>query len=426
MKRNLLAMCLLLLLVFVPAVEAAPSVSARCAILIDAESGLVLYEKNAHTRMYPASTTKVMTAILALENGNFDDVVTVSYNAVNTISFDSSKAGLYEGEEISFKDLVYTLLICSANDSANVIAEHIAGDVSSFVDMMNTRALEIGAKNTHFVNTHGLHNESHYTTAYDLAILASHAMKMPVFREIVAMRSYSLAPSNKFDETRYFNSTNHLLNPNSRYYYKNAVGIKTGYTDNAKSCLVSAAEANGKTYIAVVLGAENIDGQSMSFVDSRALLSYGVENYEPVELCKAGAFAKPIPIQNAKDTDAVSVHTSAGVFAILPDGTTPEETQMREYIKMDLKAPVSAGTVLGRREYWYGDIKVGETFLVADTDIAKENVFVRFFKTVFSSIWVYAVLLLVLCVFIFRHTKHIRVRRERRQRAEMRRRNKYQ
>ncbi len=426
MKRKLSALCLLLLLVFVPTAYAAPAVSAPCAVLISADSGLVLYEKNAHTRMYPASTTKVMTAILALENGNFDDVVTVSHNAVNTISFDSSKAGLYEGEHISFKDLVYTLLICSANDSANVIAEHIAGDVSAFVDMMNKRASELGAKNTHFVNTHGLHNESHYTTAYDLAILARHAMTIPAFREIVAMRSYSLAPSNKFDETRYFNSTNHLLNPNSPYYYKNAIGIKTGYTDNAKSCLVSAAEANGKTYIAVVLGAENIDGQAMSFVDSRTLLSHGVENYEPVELCKAGAFAKPIPIQNAKDTDVAGVHTATAVNAVLPEGAKAEEVEMREYIKVDLKAPVTAGTVLGRREYWCGDVKVGEAALVADADIAKENGFVRFFKTIFSSFWFYAILFLVLFVLFFRGTKRMRVRRERRQRAEMRRRNKYQ
>lgn len=376
--------------------------------------------------MYPASTTKIMTAILALENGNFDDMVTVSHDAVFSISYDSSKAGLYEGEIISFKDLVYTLLICSANDSANVIAEHISGSISAFVDKMNQRAKELGAENTHFVNTHGLHNEDHYTTAYDLAILARHAMTIPAFREIVSMRSYSLAPSNKFDETRHFNSTNHLLNPNSPYYYKHAVGIKTGYTDNAKSCLVSAAEANGKMYISVVLGAENADGQSMSFVDSRTLLSHGVEKYKPAELCKAGAFAKPIPVKNAKGTDSVGVHTSSAALAVLPEGTAAESVEMREYINTKLEAPVAMGTVLGRREYWLGDIKVAETQLIADADIENQGFFARLFSNLFTSFWFYLALVFVLLLLFGRRIKKMKARRERRQRAEMRRRSKYQ
>ena len=426
MKRKITALCLSFILLFAPGVMAAPSVSAPAAVLIAADSGLVLYAKNEHARMYPASTTKIMTAILALENGNFDDMVTVSHDAVFTISYDSSKAGLYEGEIISFKDLVHTLLICSANDSANVIAEYVSGSVSAFVDKMNQRAAELGAKNTHFVNTHGLHHEDHYTTAYDLAILARHAMTLPQFREIVSMRSYSLAPSNKFDETRHFNSTNHLLNPNSPYYYKHAIGIKTGYTDNAKSCLVSSAEANGKTYIAVVLGAENADGQAMSFVDSRTLLSYGVDSFKPVELCKAGAYAKPIPVKNAKGTDNVSVHTSTAAAAILPQGTAPESVEMREYIKKDLEAPVAKGTVLGRREYWLGEVKVAETFLVADSDIEKQGFFARLFSSILSSFWFYLALVLVLILLFGRRIKKMKARRDRRHRAEMRRRSKYQ
>ncbi len=426
MKRKIMAICLLLLLVCTHSVLAAPSVSAPRAILIDADSGLVLYEKNAHETGYPASTTKVMTAILALENGNMDDIVTVSFNAVNSISYDSSKAGLYEGEEISFRDLVHTLLICSANDSANVIAEHVAGSIDAFVDLMNTRAKELGAKNTHFVNTHGLHNENHYTTAYDLAMLARHAMTIPGFSEIVCMRSYSLAPSNKFDETRYFNSTNHLLNPQSQYYYEPAIGIKTGYTDNAKSCLVSAAASGDRTFIAVVLGAENIDGQAMSFVDSRTLLSYGVENFKPIALCAENDTAEAIPVRNAKNTDAVSVHTTSSVSAILPAGVKAEEVEKREFIKKDLEAPVPAGTVIGRREYWYKDTKVGETYLAADTDIEKKNAIAGVFRGIFSSIWLYAVIILLLLIFLIRRARKTRIRRERRQRAEMRRRNRYQ
>lgn len=426
MKRKLLAICLILLPLLASFAEAAPAVSAPRAILMDAKTGLVLYEKNAHQKAYPASTTKVMTAILALEKGNLDEMVTVSFNAVNSISYDSSKAGLFEGEVFSMKDLVYSLLICSANDAANVIAEHIGGDIESFVDMMNTRAAELGAKNTHFVNTHGLHNADHYTTAYDLAVLAKHALSLPHFREIVAMRSYVLEPTDKYEEKRYLNSTNHLLNPQSPYYYADAIGIKTGYTDDAKSCLVSASETEDASYIAVVLGAENADGQSMSFVDSRTILTYGAEYCPPVTLSVAGTPAEGIPVKKAKDTDVVSVHTADTVLAALPEGATAEEVETLEYIKTDLEAPVEAGTVLGRVEYKYNDQIIGQTYLVADTNVEKRSLIGSFFRWIFSSVWTYGILLILFIVISVNRTRKTRAKRRRVRQAEIRRRNKYQ
>lgn len=393
---------------------------------MDAKTGLILYEKNAHEKAYPASTTKVMTAILALENGNMEDMVTVSWNAVNTISYDSSKAGLFEGEVFSFRELVYALMVCSANDAANVIAEHIAGDVPSFVEMMNRRAEELGAKNTHFVNAHGLHNENHYTTAYDLAILGRHAMTLPHFQDIVTTRSMVLEPTDKYEEKRYLNSTNHLLNPQSQYYYANATGIKTGYTDNAKSCLVSAAESNDANYIAVVLGAENIDGQSMSFVDSRTLLSYGVEHCPPVLLSEAGTEVEAIPVKKGKGTDAVGAHTAEVVKAILPEGTDAAAIQKLEYIKTDLEAPVEAGQVIGKVEYKYGDIFVGETYLVASEAVERRSLIGSLFIKLFTSFWTWGILIIVLAVFTVSKTRKTRARNMRRRQAEIRRRNKYQ
>ncbi len=426
MKRKILVLCLFLLPFLVSVAEAAPAVSAPYAILTDANTGLVLYEKNAHTRAYPASTTKVMTAILALEKGNLDDTVPVSFNAVNSISSDSSKAGLFEGESFTLRELVYALLICSANDAANVIAEHIAGDIGSFVEMMNTRAAELGAENTHFVNTHGLHSESHYTTAYDLALLARHAMTLPPFPEIVQMRQYVLAPTHKYDENRYLNSTNHLLNPQSEYYYADAIGIKTGYTDEAKSCLVSASQTENGSYIAVVLGAESAGGQTMSFVDSRSLLVWGAENCLPTPLGEAGAPAEGVPVRKAEGTDTVTVHTESAVSAILPPGVTADDVEKLEYINKHLEAPVKAGTVVGRVEYRYQGRVVGQTHLVADTDVAKKNVVAHFFRALFSSVWTYAIILIVLTVFITVRTRKSRAINRRIRQAEIRRRNKYQ
>lgn len=426
MKRKLLAICLILLPLLASFAEAAPAISAPRAILMDAKTGLVLYEKNAHQKAYPASTTKVMTAILALEKGNMEDMVSVSFNAVNSISYDSSKAGLFEGEVFSMRDLVYALLICSANDAANVIAEHIGGDIESFVDMMNTRAKELGAENTHFVNAHGLHNENHYTTAYDLAVLAKHALTLPHFREIVAMRSYVLEPTDKYEEKRHLNSTNHLLNPQSQYYYKDAIGIKTGYTDNAKSCLVSASETKNGSYIAVVLGAENEDGLSMSFVDSRAILTYGAEYCPPVTLSVAGTPAEGIPVKKAKNTDTVSVHTRDTVMAALPEGVSVEEVETLEYIKTDLEAPVPKDTVLGRVEYKLGDKIIGQTYLVSDADVEKRSLIGSFFVWIFSSVWTYGILLILLIVVSVSRTRKTRAKRRRVRQAEIRRRNKYQ
>ncbi len=426
MKRKILAICLCLIPLLATFAEAAPSVSAPCAILTDAKSGVVLYEKNAYTRAYPASTTKVMTAILALENGNLDDVVPVSFNAVNSISYDSSKAGLFEGESFTLREMVYALLICSANDAANVIAEHIAGDIESFVGMMNSRAAELGAQNTHFVNAHGLHNTQHYTTAYDLALLARHAMTLPEFADIVQMRSYVLEPTDKYEEKRYLNSTNHLTNPQSEYYYANAVGIKTGYTDEAKSCLVSAAKAGDGMYIAVVLGAESMDGRSMSFVDSRALLSWGAEYCKPTLLCEAGAAAEGVPVQKAKNTSAVAVHTETAVSAILPDWATPQDVEKLEYINKNLVAPVSAGTAVGRVEYRYKGTLVGQTYLVASEDVEKRNLIADFFLQIFTSLWTYGILAVLLLLLISIRTRKRRAKNRRVRAAEIRRRNKYQ
>ena len=224
-----------------------PSVYSPACILIDADSGKILYSKNANTKMYPASTTKIMTAILTLENCKLDDVAIASHNAVYSIPYGYSVATIQEGEELTIEQLLNVLLIPSANDAAVVLAEHIAGSVEAFSDMMNSKAVELGCKNTHFVNPNGIHDEEHYSTAYDLALIGKYAMQFDTFRTIVQKTSYSLPKTNKYDkEDRLFNTTNDLIKKNyssspTNYYYQYATGAKTGYTDAAKSCIVATA-----------------------------------------------------------------------------------------------------------------------------------------------------------------------------------------
>ena len=197
---------------YVHAEDSEISTYSPACLLMEASTGKVIYEKNAYTRMYPASTTKIMTAILVLENGNLSDTVTVSENAVLSIPDGYSTAQLQIGEQLTVVQLLYALLLPSANDAAVALAEYIAGSVDSFASMMNTKAIEIGCKDTHFVNPNGVHNENHYSTAYDLALMGQYAMKNATFRSIVSTTQFSLPITNQYDNTdRIFRNTNSLL-----------------------------------------------------------------------------------------------------------------------------------------------------------------------------------------------------------------------
>lgn len=212
-------------------------------ILMDAKTGNILYSKNAFEKKYPASTTKLMTAILTLENCKLTDVVTVSHNAIFSIPIGYSHASLQEGEELTVEELLNVLLIPSANDAAVALAEHIAGSVENFATMMNNKAKELGCLNTNFINPNGVHDNSHYSTAYDLALIGQYAMKFDDILRIAKVTQYTLPKTNKYDEeNRIFNTTNGLVNKNEKYYYPNCTGLKTGYTDKSGYCIVATAE----------------------------------------------------------------------------------------------------------------------------------------------------------------------------------------
>ncbi|NLA84917.1 MAG: D-alanyl-D-alanine carboxypeptidase [Clostridiales bacterium] len=277
--------------------------TAEGAVLMEQRTGKVLFGKQAHTRLYPASTTKILTALLAAEHGDLDEIVTVG-EEICMLAWDGSKAGLEENEKISLRDLVYGLLINSGNDAANTIAVHIARKVSGknltteealnyFNDMMNQRAKEAGAYNTHFANPHGYHDESHYTTPYDLAMIGREAMKNEFFREAIGVR----AMDNKYwstGEPRFWRSKNKLINEKSSQYYEYAVGGKTGYTRQAGQCLISFAAKNGMDLITVVMKS----AQDMQWPETRMLFEFGFNNFEYYAPIEMGTMIERVPVDN--------------------------------------------------------------------------------------------------------------------------------
>ena len=227
---------------------------AQTAVLIDAETGDVLFDKDSLVRMYPASTTKIMTLLLAVESDiPLDQEITIPDVAENVPS-DSSVVPVYAGEEMTFQDLLYGTMLCSGNDGANAIAYLVGGSIAEFVAMMNDRAAEIGCTSTHFSNAHGYHDETHYSTAYDLARITQVAMQNDVFRQIVSTPTYTMAPTVNRGA---YNITNTaaMVNPDSPFYYEGCVGVKTGYHSRAGQCFVGALDRDGVTLISVVLGA---------------------------------------------------------------------------------------------------------------------------------------------------------------------------
>ena len=254
------------------------SVTAYAAILMDMDTGKVLFEKDADEKNHPASTTKVMTAYLCLKHGNLNDTVTVSQHAFSNLSQQASTGGLKVGEEMDVHRLLQCLLVVSASEAANVVGEYISGSHEEFVNLMNEEAEALGCTNTHFANCHGLPNFDHMTTARDLATIARAAMEYEEFREIVGTAKTVMEATNKNRETT-FVSTNGIL-PGSyypSYQYEHAIGIKTGHTTFAGYCLIAAAEKDGHTLLSVILGTGS---RTSSFRQTINLFEWGFENYD--------------------------------------------------------------------------------------------------------------------------------------------------
>lgn len=335
-----------------------PDTYSSACLLMEESTGKILYSKNANSIMYPASTTKIMTAILTLEKCNLSDTAVVSHNAVFSIPSGYSTASLVEGEVLTIEQLLNVLLIPSANDAAVVLAEHIAGSVEAFSDMMNAKAVELGCLNTHFVNPNGIHNENHYSTAYDLALIGKYAMQFPTFKEISSKTRYTLPITNAYSkEDRIFNTTNDLIKPNyssspTNYYYKYATGGKTGYTDPAGQCIVATATKDNVSLIAVTLhGDFTEDNLSQRALDCKALFEYGFNNFSMVSIAKKGDVASNMKVPNAtKDSSSLDLLYSDDIYAFVPNGF--DTSSVTPNIKLSSTfAPIAQDTILGTISY---------------------------------------------------------------------------
>lgn len=413
---------LLLFFIFmIPSCLFAISIDCEKAILIDADTGRILFEKDAREAAFPASTTKVMTAILALENCELDEYVQANYSAIMSVPVGGSNTAIQVGENLTVEELLQCLLIASGNDAANVLAEHIGGSVESFASMMNTKADELGCINSNFANANGLHDENHYSCAYDLAIMYKYAWdNFPDFRKIVSTIQFRLPITEKYsDDNRVFVNSNRLLIPsagsdNKSYYYEYTTGGKTGYTKEAKNCLVASAEKNGFRLIAVVLGGVQDDnGNSYRFMDTKNLFEYGFSNLSRETIVKKDSVLDTVTIENApKNNNLLSIMPSEDLTLTidLKDVTTTFTPTIT--LKEELLAPITKGDVVGSATYTIYDTQYTIN-LVAGNSIERESFNLlaaigSFFKGLFILI-----LCLVIIVLIIRfYNKVIRKRRK--------------
>lgn len=328
-----------------------PVINALAAVVVEESTGRVLYSKNALEKRSIASTTKIMTALVAMENANMEDEVTVSRRAA---SIGGSTAGLREGEKYKLEELLYLLLMISGNDAAIAIAEHVGGSVENFAVMMNARAKSLGAVNSNFVTPHGLDRENQYSTAYDVALITIEALKHPLFRKIVSTTSSYIPGHNLYN-------TNELLGS-----YPGADGVKTGYTGKAGRCLVASAKKNGMRLISVVLGSPTRSARAEA---SRKLLDYCFDNYRMKKLMSAGEEYAKIPVYRGI-SDHVTLVAENDIVVPLSKAEEAALT-ISEHVPDVLNAPVYAGSVTGYVEYAANGKVIGQTMLTVNEDVRK-------------------------------------------------------
>ncbi len=351
-------------------VAEAPSIPEGSCILIDSKTGQVLFEKDSTVKgLFPASTTKIMTAALALEKGDLNAMMTASQEAIYDIGKDGSNIGIMAGEQMSLENLLKAMLISSANETANIVAENLCATRQEFVDLMNQKAKELGAADTNFVNPCGAHDDNHYTTAADLAKIARYAMTFPKFREIVRMPSYKLPPTNKHDEWPVLATTNKLMQYDKSENYS-ITGIKTGYTGPAGHNLVSAAiNTDGMELIAVVMNIKNPGSQTNVRDYSKELLDYGFDNFSFATLKADSEVFRSVSVQDALDETPLDLLTKGEIKYVMPNDKMQWNIKENAVIKDPIVAPVNEGDLLGYVEILNNGVTLGKVDLVAARNV---------------------------------------------------------
>lgn len=364
-KTSILLALIILFTMFYSSVWAEPDINSPTYILIDSKTGRVLQEKDPDKKMYPASTTKIMTAILCIEKGNLEDIVTIGNNPP-LIERGSSQIYLVPGEQLTLEQLLYALMLESANDAAVAIAEHISGSVEEFAKLMNEKAKELGAINTNFVNPHGLPDDNHYTTSKDLAMIARYGMSLPKFREVVKTVKYTIPKTNKQPERDYItNSNKSIWTINKKYHYEYATGIKTGYTMKAKNCFVSGAQKDGMELISVLLGLET-SSESNIYTETKKLFEYGFLNYKNVELLKKNQIVTTVNVLGMEDKlNLLSLED----FSLLLSDDELQRLKSSIVVNEDIKRPIAKEETLGYITYSLDEKELKKIPLVSSEEL---------------------------------------------------------
>ncbi len=407
-------------------------VYSEAAYLVSLDTGDVVYSKNADEQLVPASLTKIMTAAILLELYQDDiSALSTTYVCGTSACFDelyltgASTADIQIGEMVSYKDLLYALMLRSACEAANIIAYNVAGSLEAFVEMMNDKAEELGCDNTHFTNAHGLFYENHYTTAHDMAIITQYAMSLPLFTEIACTESYTMEATS-YHEERTIIHTNYMMSKTNGgdYYYEYVKGIKTGTLDEAGRCLVSLAYKDGYSYLLVTLNAPMYDDNGntvyYNFIDHKNIYEWAFDNLVYTEIVTGTEEKAEVAVEYGDGQDYVIV-VPAETFSMMWN-TNISTSSIHEVITLssDVVAPVSAGDVLGTLELQYGGETLAVIDLVSETDLARSESaetlaimqsFIgsdQFYKAaMYSAIFflVYTVLIVVLKIIVHRVNK---------------------
>ena len=393
-----------------------PVLDAKCALLMDETAGRMLYGHNEKEKAYPASITKVMSALLVLEAVDrgqlrMDQNVTATESSMKGMVEDGSTADIKVGETLTVEQLLYCMLVISANETCNILGEAVSGSVDAFVEKMNQRAQELGCQNTHFANTTGLTQSGHYSSAWDIYLITREAMKHDDFMTIVNTKAYTVPATNMTEKERELHSTNALIS-NWRmtgYLYSGAQGIKTGTTDAAGHCLVSSAIRGSRTLISVVLGCEEVKTEKggtrvESFTETARLFDWGFDNFSPRTVLEENELICEVPVALSNEVATVAVHPAYAAEAVLPKDLELDQLQRTVDCVESVNAPVTTGDELGTITISYDGTDYVTVPLLAVADVSAsrfllaKHAIVQFFSR--TPVKIAAIVLVVLVIAV--------------------------
>ena len=383
-------------------------------------AGAVVYEKNSNKRSYPASTTKIMTFIITAENvSDLENTsVTIKQDIISGLDLESTVMGLssHIGEKVSVKDLLYGLMLPSGNDAALVLADYVGGGISGFVEKMNAKAAELGCKNTHFANPHGLYDTNHYSTAHDMALIAKHAMKIKGFMDICNTVYYTP------DGFKTLHNTNYMLDSEAeggQYYYQYTKGIKTGYLDEAGKCLVTSSDKNGDKYLCVCLGAAFSYAENVNYAmkDSAKLYDWAYKNLGVQTLYSPSNSIASVDVKYVRNVKTLEAVPEKEISAFLPNNYDKKKLKVEINCPEQVDAPVAQGDMLGTVSVKYEDLDLGVTNLVAAEDVERDISPLEVFVTEHMQLIIIVSAVLVLIIVLLIVLISVRRKARRRSRA---------